>query len=34
LSIDDDSVEDGGKLIISDGDRPTQYWNIEGYVPK
>lgn len=34
LSIKDDSVDDGGKLEISDGDRPGQYWLIEGYVPK
>lgn len=33
LSIKDDSVEDGGKLQISDGDSPSQYWRIEGFVP-
>lgn len=34
LSILDDSVEDGGKLVITDGDRPGQYWVVEGYSPK
>lgn len=34
LSILDDDVHDGGKLVISDGDRPGQYWRIEGFVPK
>lgn len=34
LSIKDDSVEDGGKVQISEGDSSTQYWRIEGFVPK
>jgi len=33
LSIKDDEVDDGGKLQISDGDSPSQYWRIEGFVP-
>ncbi len=28
LSIKDDDVNDGGKLQISDGDSPSQYWRI------
>lgn len=28
LSIKDDNVNDGGKLQISDGDSPSQYWRI------
>jgi hypothetical protein len=34
LSIKDDDVDDGGKLQISEQDSPSQYWRIEGYVPK
>ncbi len=34
LSIKDDNVNDGGKLQISDNDSPTQYWKIQGFVPK
>lgn len=33
LSIKDNDVNDGGKLQISDGDAPGQYWRIEGFVP-
>lgn len=33
LSIKDDTVEDGGKLQISDNDSGSQYWRIEGFVP-
>jgi len=33
LSILDNNVNDGGKLVISDGDQPAQYWRIEGFVP-
>lgn len=33
LSIYENNVNDGGKLEISDGDKPSQYWRIEGFVP-
>ena len=33
LSVMDDSVEDGGRLQISDHESPSQYWRIEGYIP-
>lgn len=33
LSIKDDTVDDGGKLQISDNDSSSQYWRIEGFVP-
>jgi hypothetical protein len=33
LSIKDNEVNDGGRLEISDGDRPSQLWRIEGFVP-
>ena len=33
LSIAYDNVDDGGKVEISEGDCPSQYWRIEGHVP-
>lgn len=33
LSIKNNDLDDGGKVEISEGDHPSQYWRIEGFVP-